>query len=125
MSWKKWLTQIHFSETSDTQKSTRSHAHQNLISRFLKNWYKIESQEEEEELWFHWEIISNTLVTVLIPGNSSLPEIKLNWKEIYWKYDFKNWVFTKWDEVKHELKVFKKNKDLKSNFWSWEAFDIS
>lgn len=121
--WKKQRPhELH--ETYDTNKATKSHTHSNLIDRFLRNWYEIESQDEDEEVWLNGAIISRTLITYLMPPSKWLPEIKLENKEIFWRYISKTDVFEPYDEPALKFKAFKKLTTLWSQFGQYEEIDL-
>lgn len=122
-----WKRQSSFAmkETEDTKKKTRYQAHDNLIDKFLSHWYDIESQEENEEIWLNGSIISNILTTILIPWTEWMPEIKLENKEIFWKYINRTDTFEPYEEPMLKLKAYKKNTNLWPQFGQYEEMILS
>ena len=112
------------SEIDDTRKNSKSHAHSDLIDKFIWYWYEIDYQDDEEEKWVNGCLISTTLITVLIPPSKEMPEVKLENKEIYWKYSAREDTFEPFDEPMMKMKAYKKNTNIWPKFGEYEEMDI-
>ena len=117
---------LEMQETDDTRRVTKANAHSDLIDMFIDRWYDIDSQDKEKEIWENGAIISIIETTILTPPNDSLPEMRLENKEILWKYDYQLNTFVPHDEPVFRLKAYKRVNTLgSSQFWEWEEMDLN
>ena len=95
-----------------------------VIQKFLERGYKIESQEDSEETGLHGELLNSTLTTSLRPSVTSLPMVQFKAKQIFGTYDFGKGVFTKWEEPRFDIKMYKKSADIKAFKDPWQGVDL-
>lgn len=105
--------------------SQKMKEHLESLQKFLDRGYRIEDQDEQEEIGLHGEQISTTLVTVLRPAINTLPMIKFEAKQIFGRYDFQKGVLQPWDEPQFQIKMFQKNADIQHFNAPWQGVDLS
>jgi|CXWL01.1.fsa_nt_gi translation initiation factor 2 beta subunit (eIF-2beta)/eIF-5 len=98
--------------------------HVKTLEKFLERGYRIDDQDEAEEIGLHGEKLNSTLITILRPPSTILPMIKFEAKQIFGTYNYDKETYTPWDEPKFVVKMLKKSADIKAFNAPWQPFDL-
>lgn len=112
-------------EIGATQSSSAFDAHNEFIHKMTRKGYTIQSQKETEEKGLDMELIARQVETILSPPISALPFLKLQAKEIFGNYSFREESFSPYPHPKFELTAYKRGGELHEKDDPWDLMDLN